>query len=741
MAALAARDATRETLTPADFRLRSERRGAISASQQSALQEKGIRAPAVTGRSASFSELPGHRVGAIDEDGASRAVQYDGALRQDDERYSYEFDEKQRLVKMTETPRNPGPLTIRRVCYVYDGNDRRIGRRAEVAPLPAVGVMPEETDWRVEDRPDIIASDGLPAEVTYVWDPVTDRLVAVFDAGTGRLLRQMIHGDEAYDDPLEVAVANPSSVTRLYPVFDEAGTGSLQVVVNETGDVVARWGAPGAYGEDEYFIAGPGVQEVSRNAEKHDDGSLESIEITVALTEAIDETTIAEGARLAALDSAGQRIREATATAEPGARPGELRWRLTAAEWTALVAPEGERVPAMVSIAVTNGLRAAAWGDAPVAPAPEWARQLYPVRTTAELPLEYRNSLGEISEWLASIPAGTARSERLYSIEALGGFGSPRDGSTAPGDGFDDPVRLLVLAPFHAHPIQEPLGGHNYVRARVFDPGTGVWLTPDPMGYRDSSNLYAFGGGDPVNGRDPTGTKVKIVGANPDASFEVFKGSLHNPKAAAMLELDKRHGNFVRLKDGFTIEEFRNAAIPQWPYFEENQQEFGIPLSADKRTIEGKYADLITSRRIVEFRAEPGATLKQKTTGLVSLFTDSMDRSAAQEGGGVTLFSDETISGNVEVAVDTDFIKGSGITIGRNYGIDPYDAEITTAHELGHALADVDDVQPCRQSWSVRLENQVRDRKGYHSRLRISEKPINKNPETLACDESKLKEK
>ena len=30
-------------------------------------------------------------------------------------------------------------------------------------------------------------------------------------------------------------------------------------------------------------------------------------------------------------------------------------------------------------------------------------------------------------------------------------------------------------------------------------------LTPDPLGYVDSSNLYAFAGGDPVNGRDPEG--------------------------------------------------------------------------------------------------------------------------------------------------------------------------------------------------------------------------------------------
>ncbi len=42
-------------------------------------------------------------------------------------------------------------------------------------------------------------------------------------------------------------------------------------------------------------------------------------------------------------------------------------------------------------------------------------------------------------------------------------------------------------------------------RARWYDPKSGSWLTPDPLGYQDSSNLYAFASGDPVNGRDPRG--------------------------------------------------------------------------------------------------------------------------------------------------------------------------------------------------------------------------------------------
>lgn len=43
------------------------------------------------------------------------------------------------------------------------------------------------------------------------------------------------------------------------------------------------------------------------------------------------------------------------------------------------------------------------------------------------------------------------------------------------------------------------------MRDRWYDPATGTFLSPDALGYNDSSNLYAFCGGDPVNCTDPTG--------------------------------------------------------------------------------------------------------------------------------------------------------------------------------------------------------------------------------------------
>ncbi|MBR4249271.1 MAG: RHS repeat-associated core domain-containing protein [Verrucomicrobia bacterium] len=44
-----------------------------------------------------------------------------------------------------------------------------------------------------------------------------------------------------------------------------------------------------------------------------------------------------------------------------------------------------------------------------------------------------------------------------------------------------------------------------YFRARWYEPETGRWLSPDPIGISGGLNLYTFCGNDPVNFVDPTG--------------------------------------------------------------------------------------------------------------------------------------------------------------------------------------------------------------------------------------------
>ncbi len=63
--------------------------------------------------------------------------------------------------------------------------------------------------------------------------------------------------------------------------------------------------------------------------------------------------------------------------------------------------------------------------------------------------------------------------------------------------------------------------GLIYLRARFYDPYSGMFLEPDPLGYEDSVNLYAGMGNNPVSARDPSGlARRNIAGQKiPSARF------------------------------------------------------------------------------------------------------------------------------------------------------------------------------------------------------------------------------
>jgi RHS repeat-associated protein len=48
-------------------------------------------------------------------------------------------------------------------------------------------------------------------------------------------------------------------------------------------------------------------------------------------------------------------------------------------------------------------------------------------------------------------------------------------------------------------------GDFHYYKARMYDPGLGRFLQPDPIGYGGGMNMYAYVNGDPVNFTDPLG--------------------------------------------------------------------------------------------------------------------------------------------------------------------------------------------------------------------------------------------
>jgi RHS repeat-associated protein len=465
--------------------------------------------------SSSVVELPlaAHKTSTVTENGVTRSILYDnnGGQISDDGRFVYGWDAKGMLESVTEKPVS-SQVPIRRVLYYYDGNHRMVGRRAETATPTTLSAPLSTLDWQLETRAAILSADGLPAEVTLVWDPVSDNLVSVVQAGgapsdpNAGVLKQILHGGLGYDDPIEVTSATAGSTPRrLYPTYDEAGAGTLHTVMTASGQLVARNVPTDGYGAHHLELTGAAVDAVFLEAGRDSQGVL-TVDVTLRSTEEIAASSAATGIRLSTVDSKGAVVR--TSTTVPRLDPLDpfaARITLTADDWTTLTDPAatspGGLTAQALSIAVTSTLRAAGWpNDLQYLPPPDWALATAPVYGTDSLRVEVRESLPSLADWIAAItPSGTNR-RSLYQVDLLALLAKPSAGG-------DTPITTLLTARFQAQPFADPFTGKNYVRERWYDPERGSWLSPDPLGNRDSANLYAFCAGDPTNCSDPTGTR------------------------------------------------------------------------------------------------------------------------------------------------------------------------------------------------------------------------------------------
>jgi RHS repeat-associated protein len=100
--------------------------------------------------------------------------------------------------------------------------------------------------------------------------------------------------------------------------------------------------------------------------------------------------------------------------------------------------------------------------------------------------------------------AGTVLERYRYSP-----FGEPTiwasDGITSRST-----TAIAGLPRFGGYPLLN--AGLYDARARMYEPRTGRFLQPDPMGYLDSANLYIYTHHDPVGFTDPTGEAAILVG-------------------------------------------------------------------------------------------------------------------------------------------------------------------------------------------------------------------------------------
>jgi hypothetical protein len=301
-----------------------------------------------------------------------------------------------------------------------------IDRRVEIATV-CNGAMPADTDFFLA-RPDQLGPDaGLPASTTFVWDPVSDQIAAVFEAEkagpagaiepVNRPIRQLLHGGMGLDDPIEVAVAEGNGVARYYPIYDEAGDGSLQAILSETGKIVSRTIVTDPYGDDEVTLPGAAVAKV---IVRNTTGSPAGVDVDVTFTEPIDATTLAEGVHLSSLTVTDTTAATATATPALTTDKRTIRWSLSAAEWTALTgAPNAHAL----SIAVTGALRSTNYyGGVAIMSANTTLRS--GVTATTETPFELHEALSELNPKLAS-----NGSSNLYELTSLVGTNGTTGGN------------------------------------------------------------------------------------------------------------------------------------------------------------------------------------------------------------------------------------------------------------------------------------------------------------------------
>ena len=78
----------------------------------------------------------GHKIDTVTLGGVPEKFKYaGGSLRREDGRFTFDYDEKQRLIAVSDKILSNAQSRVIRRRYIYNGLDRLIGRRVEVAPV------------------------------------------------------------------------------------------------------------------------------------------------------------------------------------------------------------------------------------------------------------------------------------------------------------------------------------------------------------------------------------------------------------------------------------------------------------------------------------------------------------------------------------------------------------------------------------------------------------------------------
>ena len=135
-----------------------------------------------------------------------------------------------------------------------------------------------------------------------------------------------------------------------------------------------------------------------------------------------------------------------------------------------------------------------------------------------------------------------------YTYDAFGNTTVQIDGSTG------NPYRYTARRYDHET-------GLYYYRARMYDPAIGRFLQPDPIGYADGMNMYAYCGNNATNYVDPMGLSTIRIGLESgkviilnDPTKDEFRDTVKSLKDCSIMNIEfAGHGEseFMELEDNF----------------------------------------------------------------------------------------------------------------------------------------------------------------------------------------------